>query len=176
MTTTPDLAGISYRFEVTDYTCPAGEDPVTRQYLRVTGADEDTAAQKVLDHYCDGQHFPYTAAQRKRVEVRFLGYNLHGIEVPGLDVLMSVEQYGDGWEWSVHEYGADDDLPALRRRTDSRGQGLWRWGGSPSPSWTQDLGHMQFSLAATTQAEAEAEIRRRFGLTARRIAYPESGR
>jgi hypothetical protein len=165
------LPGLSYRVQVwhdglhkippgaVDISDPAdlepGSGPHLRarfDYLRVSGESIEDALARVQAHHLE--RYGYLGG---RVDVTLLGYNIDDQPVPTPRVLVDLaERPAGGWEWSVAFYGAEDE--AVRWRTDSRGQGLWRWTGT---DWVQTHGHLQWEIDAANPA---AWLMRRWGL------------
>lgn len=174
-TTTADeavLPGLSYRVQVwhdgldvippgaVDTSDPEDIDPgggvhlaARFDYLRVSGESIEDALARTRTHHLE--RYGYLGG---RVDVTLLGYNIDDQPVPTPRVLVDfTERTTGGWEWSVAFYGAAED-EAARWRTDSRGQGLWRWTGI---DWTQTHGHMQWEIGAGDPARW---LMRRWGL------------
>lgn len=165
------LPGLAYRVRVEHYGlpyAPAGAAAIGRDdfgypevvhfdYLRVTGDSLEQALGKVRDRH--RQRYP-----DGDFHVRLLGYTLDGVPIAQPLALLSFERYGEhGWEWEVGDLALDTGPgPTVRWRTDSGGQGLWRWA-CGDRLWVQTHGHLQW------EAEGGAEwLIRRWGLADRR--------
>lgn len=180
-TTAPDeavLPGLSYRVRVwhdgiasippgavdisdPDDIEPGGEPRLRARfdYLRVSGKSIEDALEKVRVHH--EQRYGYLSGATANVDVTLLGYNIDDQPVPTPQVLVDLtEAANGGWEWAVAFYGREDG--AARWRTDSRGQGLWRWTGT---DWVQTHGHMQWEIDADDPA---GWLMRRWGLADQR--------